>query len=70
MNICSPGIGTEHSTDEQIEKNCKDADIFVYVCNGIATLEHLVSRAVRYHKLSLLVYIPSFYHGITMITVY
>ena len=40
---CSPGIGTDHNTDRLIDQNCKDADIFVYVCNGIATLERPVS---------------------------
>ena len=32
------------STDELIEKYCKDADVFVYVCNGVSTLERPVSQ--------------------------
>ena len=42
-HIYSPGIGTDHNTDKLIDRNCKDADIFVYVCNGISTLERQVS---------------------------
>ena len=40
----SPGLSAMKSTDKLIEKYCKDADVFVYVCNGVSTLERPVSQ--------------------------
>ena len=40
----SPGLSAMESTDELIEKYCKNADVFVYVCNGVSTLERPVSQ--------------------------
>lgn len=41
-SFVSPGLSTDAEVDELIKKTCYDADVFVYVCNGTATLEEPV----------------------------
>ena len=39
----SPGLGVVDYNDQVFEKYCRDSDLFVYICNGTATLERTVS---------------------------
>ena len=44
--LCSPGLNMSKETDAKVIEHCSDADIFVYVCNGITTFETTVSCIV------------------------
>ena len=39
----SPGLGVDDYNDQVFEKYCRDSDLFVYICHGMATLKKAVS---------------------------
>jgi GTPase SAR1 family protein len=39
MLIDSPGLGVDDYDDQVFEKYCRDSDLFVYICHGMATLK-------------------------------
>lgn len=45
--LCSPGLSMSKETDAKVIEHCSDADIFVYVCNGITTFETTVSLCIQ-----------------------
>lgn len=45
--LCSPGLNMSKETDAKVIEHCSDADIFVYVCNGITTFETTVSLCIQ-----------------------
>ena len=42
--LYSPGVNAERDMDDKVTEHCTDADVFVYVANGIATFETTVSQ--------------------------
>lgn len=51
--LCSPGLNMSKKTDAKVIEHCSDADIFVYVCNGITTFETTVSLCMSIPHASL-----------------
>ena len=45
-HTCSPGMNAEDDVDDKVIECCSDADVFVYVANGVATFETTVSSSV------------------------
>ena len=43
QHLCSPGMNSESEMDNKVIECCTDADVFVYVANGLATFEMTVS---------------------------
>ena len=41
--VCSPGMNAEDDVDDKVIECCSDADVFVYVANGMTTFETTVS---------------------------
>ena len=37
--VCSPGMNSDDDLDDKVIECCTNADVFVYVANGIATFE-------------------------------
>ena len=46
-HTCSPGMNAEDDVDDKVIECCSDADVFVYVANGVATFETTVSSSVE-----------------------
>ena len=45
-HLYSPGMNAESDMDDKVIEYCTDADVFVYVANGIATFETTVSQTL------------------------
>ena len=43
---CSPGMNAKSNVDDEVIECCSDADVFVYVANGVATFETTVSSPI------------------------
>ena len=50
LHVYSPGMNAESEMDDKVIECCTDADVFVYVANGIATFEITVSQTLCEHK--------------------
>lgn len=46
--VCSPGMNAESGMDDKVIECCTDAEVFVYVANGMTTFETTVSISCIY----------------------